>query len=157
MEQVIANLNKLLDKKVEYFSEIQNITLVQKSDIETNSAEKIEELVKQKQQIIDKVDSIDTAFKQQFNTLKISLGIESLEKADLVKYPSLGQLKSKVKIIMAYAEQIMKLENENNQKLNELLSSIRQELKQLKVGKKSLKAYDNPVINRDGIYIDKKK
>lgn len=157
MEQVIENLYKLLDKKIECFNEIQNITIKQKQDIEANSAENIQELVMQKQNIIDKVDSLDVAFNQQLESLKNELKIESLGSVDLQNYPSLGGLKKKVKIIMTYADQIVKLENENNKRIKDELDNMKLEMKQLKAGKKSLKAYDNPVINVDGIYIDKKK
>ncbi len=157
MEQAILNLHNLLDKKIEYFNEIYNITNRQKHDIENNTADNIEILVNEKQQIIDKIDSIDLAFKQQSEMLKKTLQIDSLEKADIQKYPTLGELKKKVAAIMKLAEKIITLENDNNQKLNTLMDSLKLEMKQLKAGKKSLKAYDTPIINTDGVYIDRKK
>ena len=37
------------------------------------------------------------------------------------------------------------------------MSELKKEMKQINVGRKSIRAYETPVINNDGIYIDKKK
>ncbi len=37
------------------------------------------------------------------------------------------------------------------------MNRLKKEITLINKGKKSIKAYENPVINNDGIYIDKKK
>ncbi|MFZ5354305.1 MAG: flagellar export chaperone FlgN [Bacillota bacterium] len=157
MDQLVTNLHKLIDKKIELFNEILAITVKQKDDIINNSADNIEELVNSKQQVINRIDEIDKAFKQLFDLLKKSLNVDSLESINPKEYPALIDLKGKVSSVMAIAGEIMKLENENRDKMNMLFNEVKAELRQMKTGKKSLKAYESPVINNDGVFIDKKK
>ena len=51
----------------------------------------------------------------------------------------------------------MNLENENKEKINKIINQTKDDLKRIKLGQKSINAYDKPNINIDGIYIDKKK
>lgn len=156
-DQVINNLNGLTGRKRELFKEILIITKEQKEDIETNEAKNIEALVEKKQIVIDKVNEIDTAFASQYELLKSGLGIKSLENVDINKYPSLKLLKENVKEIVVMAQDIMLLEQNNKSNMNIILDKLKQEIKRVNLGKKSLKAYEVPSINTDGIYIDKKK
>ncbi|MGE5630857.1 MAG: hypothetical protein ACM3TR_07140 [Caulobacteraceae bacterium] len=160
MEQVnemIVSLVGLADKKKELFSKINDITLEQKKDIEENEARNIEELVNRKQQVIDVIDEIDREFSEKLNLLKKSLNIDALENADFTKYPMLKTLKLKVEGIIPVARGIMEIEKENKEKLLVIFNKLKNEMKQLSVGKKSIKAYEMPSINNDGIYIDRKK
>lgn len=154
---VMAELIALIEQKSRLFDTIMEITLEQKRDIEENSADNIEMYVKKKQKVIDSIDNIDRAFSEKFDLLKKALNIDSLEKADFAKYPVLKELKLKVEGIMALAREIILIEEANKEKLGFLMNGLMKEMKQLKVGKRSIKAYETPVINNDGIYIDRKK
>lgn len=153
----ITELLKLITEKKKAFESLMELTLVQKKDIEENNAENIEKLVRQKQQIIDRVDEMDIAFSEGFALLKKQLKINDLEKADLSGYPMLKELKLKVADIMSYAKEIMAIEEENRGKLSSMLSDMKKDIKQINVGKRSIKAYENKPTYNDGIYIDKKK
>lgn len=153
----IAELIGLLDEKKKLFDKIMKITLEQKKDIEENKANKIEELVGRKQLIINSIDEIDKSFSEKFDLLKKQLGTDALEKADIAKHPMLKALKPKVETIMSLARDIMQIEESNKEKLSGIISGVKKEIKQLSLGKKSIKAYERPDINNDGIYIDKKK
>ncbi len=157
VNSIISELLSLIDKKRQLFDNIMEITLEQKKDIEENSANTIEELVNRKQDVIDRIDEIDRTFSAKFDLLKKQLNINSLEELDITKYPILRSLKLKVEEIMSLAKKIMVIEESNKDKLTSMLNELKKEMKQLSVGKRSIKAYENPVINNDGIYIDKKK
>lgn len=154
---IMSELLGLIDKKAELFSSIMDITIEQKKDIWENEARNIEELVNRKQTVIDSIDEIDKVFSDKLNMLKKSLNIDSLESADFTKYPVLKTIKLKVETIIATAQKIMDIEKENREKLLILHNELKKELKQINVGKKSIKAYERPVISSDGIYIDRKK
>jgi hypothetical protein len=154
---IITDLLSLIDSKKQLFDNIMEITLEQKKDIEGNAANNIEELVKRKQTVIDNTDKIDRSFSEVFNLLKKQLKVNSLEEVDFTKYPILKILKNKVEEIMSQAENIMKIEESNKEKLALMMSELKKEMKQLSVGKKSVKAYETPTFSNDGIYIDKKK
>lgn len=156
-DMTVSNLHQLIDKKIELFMEIKRLTFVQKEDIEKNEADNIEGLVAQKQAVINRIDEIDKAFSQQFELLKKQLGLASLEDADIKRYPELGDLKEKVRRILTLAKEIMAVEQENKENINVIFNNLKTELRKINIGKKSLRAYEPPVVNNDGIYIDKKK
>ncbi len=154
---IITELLRLIDSKRKLFDNIMEITLEQKKDIESNEANNIEKIVSQKQSAIDNIDGIDKSFAEELNLLKKQLKVNNLEEIDFTKYPDLKTLKLKVEEIMSLAQKIMKIEESNKEKLTLIMSELKKEMKQLNVGKKSIKAYEMPVLNNDGIYIDKKK
>jgi len=154
---VIIELLSLTDKKKQLFDSILEITLAQKKDIEENAANKIEGLVSKKQSVIDSIDEIDKSFSEKFELLKKQLMVNSLEEVDFTKYPELKNLKLKVEEIMSMAQEIMLIERSNKEKLVSIMNEMKREIKQIKAGKKSIKAYERPITNNDGIYVDKKK
>jgi len=153
----ITELVSLIDKKKQLFDNIMDITLEQKKDIDENAANNIEKLVNQKQSVIESIDEIDKSFSEKFNLLKKQLKINTLEEIDFSKYPEMKNLKRKVVEITAMAQDIMIIEESNKKKLVSIISGLKNEIKQINQGKKSIKAYEKPNINNDGIYIDKKK
>ena len=154
---IIVQLIKLIDKKAELFDKIMEMTLEQKKDIDENAANKIEKLVNKKQSIIESVDEIDKSFSEKLNMLKKQLKVNTLDEIDFLKYPEMRNLKLKVEEIMSMAQDIMCIEESNKKKLIVIMDGLKKEIKQINVGKKSIKAYEKPNINNDGIYIDKKK
>ena len=157
VNSIIIELLSLINKKAELFDNIMEITLEQKKDIEEKGANNIGELVNSKQTLIDKIDEIDKSFSEKLNLLKKQLKVNTLEEVDFTKYPMLKILKLKVEEIMSLAQNIMQIEESNNAKLAGLMNELKKEIKNISVGKKSIKAYEKPNINNDGIYIDKKK
>jgi len=154
---LIQNLSQIMEQKLELFSEIYDITLLQQKDIENNQAEQIEALVQQKQQIIDRVDRLDVSFLEGYKRLKEELSLDSLDKIDLSKHPELRNIKASVTEITQMAHKIMELENSNRQKLDAIFQGVKNELRQINTGRRSIKAYEAQPVYNDGIYIDKKK
>lgn len=157
INNAVAELIDLLDKKSKLFDTIMEITLEQKKDIDENAANNIEKLGNQKQSIIESVDEIDKSFSEKLNLMKRELKVNTLEEIDFSKYPEMKNLKLKVVEIVSVAQDIMGIEESNKKKLIVLMNGLKKEINQIKAGKKSIKAYEKPNINNDGIYIDKKK
>jgi len=157
VDNIIVGLMNLLKKKQLLFDRIMEITLEQKKVLEENEADKIEGLVGLKQSVIDSIDEIDMSFSQGLKTLKKHLSVQALEEVDFTKYPELKDLKLKVEEIMSMAQEIMLIERSNKEKLVSIMNEMKKEIKQIKAGKKSIKAYERPITNNDGIYVDKKK
>jgi len=157
VDNTIVELMSLLEKKQLLFDRIMEITLEQKKVLEENEADKIEGLVGLKQSVIDSIDEIDMSFSQGLKTLKKHLSVQALEEVDFTKYPELKDLKLKVEEIMSMAQEIMLIERSNKEKLVSIMNEMKKEIKQIKAGKKSIKAYERPITNNDGIYVDKKK
>ena len=157
INSIIIQLLDLINNKKQQFDSIMEITLQQKKDIEENEAKRIEEFLDQKQTVINSVDEIDKAFSERFGLLKKQLNVNTLEEVDIAKYPMMKILKFKVEEIMSLAKKIMQIEESNKEKLTLMMIELKTEMKKLNVGKKSIKAYESPIINNDGIYIDRKK
>jgi hypothetical protein len=157
IDGIIARLTELTDRKAELFGSIMEITLEQKKDIEENAAASIEGLVNRKQTIIDSINGLDRSFSEGLDVLKKNLQVKTLEEADFKKYPGLKNLKLKVEEIMSEAQKIMLIEESNKEELTAIMNRLKKEITLINKGKKSIKAYENPVVNNDGIYIDKKK
>lgn len=155
--QLINELNEIIGKKLELFNEMYKITVDQQKDIEQNEAGNIEVLVQQKQQIIDKIDKLDESFLAGFNNVKKEFQLDSVELIDTKKHPEMIVIKNHIKSIMGMAHKIMELENNNSKKLDSIFQSVKEELKQINTGKRSLRAYDQKPTNNDGMFIDKKK
>lgn len=155
--QLIKDLNYITEQKLKLFKEILDITILQKEDIENNNAENISALIQKKQQVIDAIDKLDKSFLQGYQQLKDELKLDRPDRIDINKYPELKTLKHCVEEIMELAGRIMGLENSNREKLNDIFNAVKNELKQINVGKRSLKAYDKPAVQNDGIFIDRKK
>lgn len=157
VNSIIMELLGLIDQKSQLFDNIMEITLEQKIDIEQNEANNIQQFVNNKQVVIDSIDKIDKIFSDKLGLLKKVLNIDLLENADYAKYPILKELKQKVGRIMELAQEIMIVEESNKEKLNLVMNGLMKDMRQLSIGKKSIRAYEAPVMNNDGIYIDKKK
>lgn len=155
--QLISDLNQIIEKKLELFHDMYKITVSQQKDIEENKAGNIELLVQQKQQVIDKIDKLDESFLAGFNKLKKEFQLDSIDLIDTNKHPEMMNIKNHIKSIMGMAHKIMELENSNREKLNDIFQSVKNELKQINTGKRSLKAYEPKPIYNDGFYIDKKE
>ncbi|MGI6585235.1 MAG: hypothetical protein GX301_07275 [Gracilibacteraceae bacterium] len=157
VSSTIIELLSLLEKKRELFDSIMKITLDQKKDLEENKGDKMEDLVGQKQTVINSVDEIDRSFSEGLNLLKKHLNVQTLEEVDFTKYPELRNLKLKVEEIMSMAQDIILIEKSNREKLVSVMNEMKREIKQINTGKRSIKAYEKANINNDGIYIDRKK
>ncbi len=155
--QLINDLNQIIEQKLQLFTEIYNITLDQQKDIEDNEADNLEVLVQQKQQVIDKIDKLDEGFLIGYNKLKEEHRLDSLDLIDIDKHPEMKNIKNHIKSIIGMAHKIMELENSNREKLDKTFQNVKNELKQINTGKRSLKAYESKPVYNDGIYIDKKK
>jgi hypothetical protein len=155
--QLISRLNQITEQKLKLFKEIYNVTVLQKEDIENNKAGNIEALVQKKQQIIDTIDELDKAFLDSYSQLKDELKLDRPDRIDVNRYPELKTLKSYIDDIMKLARSIMELENSNREKLNDIFNEVKKELRQINTGKRSIKAYETPMVQSDGIYIDRKK
>lgn len=155
-KELINDLERIVEKKLELFQELNRITLNQRDDIQNNQGDNLEPLVQEKQIIIDRIDRLDESFLRGYKILRDELQLDTLNKEDGVRHPELGNIKSTIQKIMELAQSIMELEKSNNAQLEEIFNNVKKELKQLNTGKRSLKAYEAAPVYNDGVYIDKK-
>ena len=153
----LSKLKELLEQKKAALDFIHKLTLEQQEDIEKNQGEGLESFIDDKQKQIERIEALDESFNQAFSLLKFELGIERVDQINIENYPQLREVKKIIGEIMELAETIMGLEEKNKAKVAEIIDGVKRELKTIKLGQKSLKAYDKPNINTGGVYIDRKK
>ena len=157
VEEIIKKMEKLLMDKKDALTCIYDLTIKQKEDIESNMGDNLENFIDKKQEQIDKIEIIDNLFNNVFQLLKSEMKVDTLDELDFERYPNLKNIKKQVIEIIELASKIMEVENKNKEKVDEIMNEIKNELKRVRSGKKSLDAYDKPNVNVDGVYIDRKK
>lgn len=153
----ISKLQSLLEQKKTSMESIHKLTSAQKDDIDKNQGENLSSFIDEKQKEIDRIEDIDQAFAETYQFLKSELKVDTLDSIDVGSYPQLKTVKKITGEILDLAHDIMKLEEENKGRVSDLLEGIKKELKTVRLGKKSLKAYETPNVNVGGVYIDRKK
>ncbi|MPM83674.1 hypothetical protein SDC9_130743 [bioreactor metagenome] len=154
---MISKLQSLLEQKKTSMESIHKLTLAQKADIDKNQGENLSRFIDEKQKEIDMIEGIDQAFAEIYQLMKSKLKVDTLDSIDAESYPQLKIVKKITGEILDLAGDIMKLEEENKGRVSDLIDGIKRQLKTVKLGKKSLKAYETPNVNVGGVYIDRKK
>lgn len=157
VEDIIIKMQQLLTDKKDALTCIYDLTINQKEDIETNMGDNLEDFIDKKQEQIDKIEEIDNFFNNVFQLLKSEIKVDTLDELDFELYPNLKTVKKQVVEIIELAYKTMEIENENKEKIDKIMNDIKSDLKRVRLGKKSIDAYDKPNASVDGIYIDRKK
>jgi hypothetical protein len=156
-KDLVMKLQSLLEEKKAAMESIHSLTLEQKEDIEKNQGENLNSFIDKKQTEIEKIQTIDESFQDAVILLKKELDIEVLDDINPNIYPEFKSIKELTEQILGLAKKIMELEEQNKIKVQDILNSIRKDIKTVKLGQKSVKAYEKSNLNTGGIYIDSKK
>ncbi len=156
-KDLVMKLQSLLEEKKAAMESIHSLTLEQKEDIEKNQGENLNSFIDKKQTEIEKIQTIDESFQDAVILLKKELDIEALDDIDTKIYSEFKNIKELTKQILDLAQKIMEIEEQNKIKVQDILNSIKKDIKAIKLGQKSVKAYEKPNVNTEGIYIDSKK
>lgn len=156
-KNIISKLQDLLEQKKYALESIYKLTIAQQEDIEKNQGENLNSFIDEKQKEIEEIEVLDEAFNKTFQIFKSELKIETLDSIDIRSYPELGAIKKITGEIMDLSRKIMDLEEDNKDKVTNIIDGIKEELKTVRLGQKSLKAYEKTNINTGGVYIDRKK
>lgn len=153
----IGRLQALLEQKKEALEAINKLTMAQQADIEKNQGENLSNFIDEKQLEIEKIQVIDEDFENTFEIFKSQLKIKTLDDIDIKDYPQFRDVKKVISEIMDLAKNIMELELKNKDRVSDIIEDLKKELKTVRLGQKSIKAYEKPNINIGGVYIDRKK
>ena len=157
----MAHLNKLIrysEEKLDKLKQIEDVTVQQKAAIDSRDFAALNSLVEEKQKIIDYIDWCDSAFQDELEKVKKRLGVKSIK--DIGQAEDQDEKKALVDIIAMIIEAIEKvqaLERENHKKLLESMDQVKEKLKRIRNGQKSIAVYDSGMGMASGSFIDKKK
>ena len=157
----MAHLNKLIrysEEKLDKLKQIEEVTVQQKAAIDSQDYAALNSLVEEKQKVIDYIDWCDSAFQEELEKVKRRLGVKSIK--DIGEAEDKEEKKALVDIIGMIIETIEKiqvLERENQKKLLESMDQVKEKLRKIRNGQKSVAVYDSGMGLASGSFLDKKK
>ena len=77
--QQVTNLIALLDEKLKLLERMLKYTIDQSQAITESDTDKLNIIVGKKERLIEKINEIDKKFEEEFLSLKLELGVESLD------------------------------------------------------------------------------
>ncbi|WZL73762.1 flagellar export chaperone FlgN [Clostridiaceae bacterium 35-E11] len=157
--KIIDVLIDCASKKEEVLRELLQMTINQGNWIKRGDLNQLEETIKQKQLLIEKINHLDGLFLQYYPQLKKHLNIESIEKVDIRQYPVLRQLKLHIGNIMKLLEEIRSIDAQNTENLKEDLNKLKADMKKIKIEKQGAKialSYTKKYADVQGVFLDNK-
>ncbi len=157
----MADLTKLVrysQEKLDKLKQIEKVTEQQKTAIDSQDLAALNSLVEEKQKVIDYIDWCDNAFQDELKRLKERLGVKTLN--DIREIDDGQEGKTLVAIITEITEtieSIQAMEKDNHKKLLASMDQIKEKLRKVRNGQKSIAMYDGGNEAASGSFIDKKK
>lgn len=152
----IKFLIELLKKKKQLLSEIHILTNSQTFVITEEDMDKLNELIKDKGIIIEKIDNLDKQFSNHFDRIKDIYNVNEIGELDLNKDLSL-ELKNNTEDIFRIMQNIYQVEKLNKDKINKKFQDVKLKLKGVKNEKKVSSGYYSKTSQTQGYFIDQKK
>jgi len=159
-DDVLAkNIAQLIDssnKKFYLLQIILELTKKQKDLLENENIDILENIIDEKQKIIDQINVLDNNFEILFKELSIKYNIKKVN--DINKSSILGEeLKTIITNIIELIKIISELEHTNNNNAIIYFEKLKNEIKKNNLGKAALKGYKPQEYGLPSYYIDKKK
>jgi hypothetical protein len=141
-------INKIIDKLIQISKNKHryvSITLgIQKNlsmYIEQGRTENIAKQIELKDKYLSRVQKMDMDFYALFSELKLSLGVDSIDKINGKKYPQLKELKKIVGEIIKLNEEIDIIDSQNTKILTKDMGETSNKLRGIKQGRRAANAY----------------
>lgn len=154
----LDNIDKLISlskEKKQLIDEMYNLTKTQKREIEKEDMDNLNNILDEKDKLIQKTNKIDVEFLTIFSQIKKDENIKNIDELDVELYPNLKALKEVVTEISSTLVAISLLDEENSKNIIEQIEETKMELKRVKEGQRAYKKYHKPI--EGSILIDEKK
>lgn len=156
MIKKIVRLTELLDYKKILLDDFYKLTIVQKKLIENDDIDKLNRIIKNKEELISKINLLDKDFLEIYNELKEENNIRSLSELDIDKV-YLARLKEITNRCDSLMQDIKVQDESNNSMMENNFEDVKTKLREIKRGKTTTNKYYNKSQNTDGYFIDSKK
>lgn len=158
----IDDLVSLNVMKSNYLSKLKEVTKLQSIDISSNSLNSLLDHIREKQEIMNKIDEIDKKFYTNFQELKLCLEVKSLEDVDINEYPEISNLKLSVREVMNLLGEIDKQDKININEAKLEMNKLKEDMKEIQTHSKVIRNYGTSSVSSygkdyQGFYIDGKK
>lgn len=157
-EQYIQKLIELSEKKLDGLNEILNLTKRLSKIINEDYADKINRLIKLKQQQISLIDKLNNEYEVYYSKLKSLLGVQSIDEVAITQFKGITELKKNITAINDTIKQIQSLDTENKNKAEEIVDNLAGRIRRLKQHKMVNNGYNIAAkLPRPSYFFDKKK
>lgn len=154
-EELIEELIDISKEKLSLLNLMLKFTKEQKNFIKEDNIEKVNLIINKKDNLIEKIDSLDIQFLSKFIQLKKENNVEDINELNIEDFPKLKDLKEIIEEISSTLMALSLLDEENKTKLKMDLENVKSNLKNIKKGKKVYNSYNKTLNN--SILIDEKK
>jgi phage-related protein len=156
-EAYIKKLQEISVKKVKLIEEILNLTKAQSQSIAAEDLNGLENLISNKQKLIDEISKLDEEFSGYFQGLKRGLKIKNLDELKDINIPGVDKLQSIISSIMKTVKEVCEIEKQNEAGVKKLMNVVGDEIRKINQAKKANAAYMPRPISSSSYFIDKKK
>lgn len=152
------NINEMIEvslKKEKLLNEFYSLTRSQMEFLKLEDFEKLEKLLVDKSNLMERINKLDGKFLDKFEKIKQLENIDSIEEIDSNKYKNLKQLKDIITKLSQRLKEIYELDNENTKLISKNLDGVKFELRNVKNSQIAYKGYN---IEQSGsMMIDERK
>ncbi|MBU5676696.1 flagellar protein FlgN [Alkaliphilus sp. MSJ-5] len=157
-EELIEYLLKLSEGKLFLINQLLTLTQQQSEGLESEESDILNEIIEQKQNIMDRIDVLDKEFVSKYDLLKGEFLIDNVETMQTDDKNSMRLLQDKIREIQVLTGKIQQIDNSNIERLKKNMELVKNELKKVKFGRKIAQGYgNNKVTDGISIFVDKKQ
>jgi len=152
------NISKMIElciRKKGYLFQLLELTKRQESIIDEDKLDELVNILKEKEEIMEKVDDLDSHFIRLFVQLKEEEKIDSFEKLPIEKYANAKELKALVNEINNIVNNLTILDKNNIAKMKASIEKTKTDLKNVKLSIRANKGYG--IGDVGSVFIDEKK
>lgn len=160
IKERIDQLIQASGQKLNALEELLNLTIAQGNSIKAGDLEELSLLIEKKQDVMSRINSLDTQFLEQYGYLKKSLHIQSFEEINVREYSTAALLQQNVGKIMVLLKRMEDIDRQNNAHLERDFEQVKQEMKKVKAEQQSNKiaaSYTRKYADVQGVFIDSKE
>lgn len=152
---ILSQMIDLSKDKKKYLREILKLTKDQKTFIENEDMDDINNTISEKEKLMSTIDLLDLNFLSLYNEVKELEGVKSIDEINSSKYSNLRDLKEVIGNINILISNISLIDKENTDIMKSNLENIKHGLRHVKEVKKAYKGYNYE--SEGSILIDEKK
>lgn len=152
--EIVDDLTKITGKKKIYLETILDITKKQQKVIREGNIDRLFKYIEEKQGYIEHINKLDSIFLDKYSIFKKINNARSLEELNLDDCPDLKGLKNLVEDISQLLNEIKENEATNNKEIGERFDKVKEELKNIRAGKKLVNGYGAYDRKEGSIFID---
>lgn len=138
-KNLVDEMIRISNEKLKLLNVILDLTKLEREYIDKEDMDKINGILDEKDNVINRIDKLNIQFLTCFSQLKKENNVNELDELEIEDYPNLKELKEVVIEIKSTFMAISLIDDENNKEMAKGLEKIKANLKSIKKGQKHIK------------------